>query len=846
MTLDAGRLVAWLVRHRARVLALAAVVFCAAAVRTAITYSDLRSDLEELLPRTAPAVSAMDTLRERLRGLRHLGIVVDTGRPQNLAAANRFVDDLRHRIEHYPSDLVGEVKSDVVREQAFAKTYLLQLMDLDDVRGLKRAVEARRDWEVSRALDMNLLDDDEDPPPKIPIDELRKKYLDANDLGRGYPEGRLVSDDEKTVVLLVQTAYDGTGQSGDQELLKRVRADIKDLGFPDKYAPGMRVGFAADVATRVEELEGLQADLTVSGLLVLALVIFVIVWYFGAWQAPIILGVPLMLGTVSAFALAALPPFNIRHLNSNTAFLGAIVVGNGINSGIILLARFHEERLRRSDLQGALAAALSNTWRPTLAAATAASAAYGSLVFTDFRGFNQFGWIGGLGMLLCWAVTMMLVPPLVAIFGRRLGPPRASQRPPKPRQPGLLARLLLSKPRTVVAVTGLCTLMAALGLGRRTSDWIEYDLSQLRRRDSWMSGERYWGAKMDNTLGRYLTPSVVMANTPEQAERLKKRLEALAAQGRAGDLIDRVQTASSLLRPTRFEAVKEARAIKEALTPKLMSKLSDKDRNLVDQALSAASLRPLTVEDLPTSLIAGLREKSGRIDRSVLVYPKLGGGTWDSERIQAFADDVREQAAAVSPDIEAAGTVLLSSDIARALKQDGPRATGLSLLAVLGICVLAFRSRPSTKLPTTPATRGLTLAFAAISSLFLGVLLMLGGLAWTGAKLNFSNFVALPITFGIAADYSINMLKRYQAEGKLELSRVFEGTGSAVALCSATTIIGFGSLLVAQNRALFSFGVFAVAGEFSCLLTAVIVLPALLLLRERARRRSHAAERTAT
>ena len=32
-------------------------------------------------------------------------------------------------------------------------------------------------------------------------------------------------------------------------------------------------------------------------------------------------------------------------------------------------------------------------------------------------------------------------------------------------------------------------------------------------------------------------------------------------------------------------------------------------------------------------------------------------------------------------------------------------------------------------------------------------------------KLNFSNFVALPITFGISADYSINMLRRFQSEG---------------------------------------------------------------------------------
>lgn len=49
-------------------------------------------------------------------------------------------------------------------------------------------------------------------------------------------------------------------------------------------------------------------------------------------------------------------------------------------------------------------------------------------------------------------------------------------------------------------------------------------------------------------------------------------------------------------------------------------------------------------------------------------------------------------------------------------------------------------------------------------------------------------------------------------------------------MCSATTIIGYGSLLLARNRALFSFGVFAVSGELTCLITAVCALPALLVL----------------
>ena len=67
-----------------------------------------------------------------------------------------------------------------------------------------------------------------------------------------------------------------------------------------------------------------------------------------------------------------------------------------------------------------------------------------------------------------------------------------------------------------------------------------------------------------------------------------------------------------------------------------------------------------------------------------------------------------------------------------------------------------------------------------------------------------------------------------------DITRAVQSTGGAVGLCSMTTIIGYGSLLFAQNQALFSFGVVAILGEIACLTTAVVVLPALLLATRRA------------
>ena len=150
-----------------------------------------------------------------------------------------------------------------------------------------------------------------------------------------------------------------------------------------------------------------------------------------------------------------------------------------------------------------------------------------------------------------------------------------------------------------------------------------------------------------------------------------------------------------------------------------------------------------------------------------------------------------------------------------------------------------------------------------------------------GIKINFVNFIAFPITFGIGVDYAVNVMARYRQELAHELAqdpgrahavdppaairaaatsttsaapspgaalrarvqaikRAVDTTGGAVALCSLTTSLGYSSLLIAKNRALSSFGAVAVSGEVSCLSTAVVVMPAALLLVLRLRSRSQA------
>ena len=137
----------------------------------------------------------------------------------------------------------------------------------------------------------------------------------------------------------------------------------------------------------------------------------------------------------------------------------------------------------------------------------------------------------------------------------------------------------------------------------------------------------------------------------------------------------------------------------------------------------------------------------------------------------------------------------------------------VSFLATLAIVALAFRDRRAT--------------LRVILSLLVGVFWTVGLLALLKVKLNFLNFIALPVTFGIGVDYAVNIVQRdLDLDDPLEVLR---RTGGAVILCSLTTLLGYLALVRSVNFGVRSLGTAAVVGEISCLLAAVLVLPAALV-----------------
>jgi uncharacterized protein len=806
------------------IVTLGALLFASTLPFAVRLYGDLRTDLRELLPQGAPSAVALQELERRVGGLASLAVVVRT---DDLKAGERFVDALAARLSKLPRHLVARTFWRIDEEKAFFDAHGALYADTKDLEEF-RSVLRDRIAAAKRAANPLLVDLEEEPKKTDPDPGLEDTIVRVRSaFGRldHFIDGYLAGEGGQTLVVQVYPPGAATSLEENQHLFAAVSGVVRALD-PPSFHPSIRIGYGGEVRSVIENQENLIRDLLVSSILVLTAVAAVLVLYYRSWRSIPLLVLPLFTGVAATFAVSR---WIIHYLNPNTAFLGSIIVGNGINAGIILLARYFEERRRGTEVGQALPCALKTTWVATFAASAAAAASYASLGAVSFRGFNQFGFIGTAGMLLCWVTTYLMMPPLIVI-SERVRPLREKKRS---RITGWVAgpyATALTRHTGWVMVTSLVIVAAALwGMWRFVQQPIQYDFQQLGSRKGQIDGAAYWDTHVDAVLQSYQTPTVVLTDSPEKAESVGAAIEEVRQRQGADGTIDSVATLQRLVpdeQPRKIELLREIfrlvspRPGRPGLVDERIARALPADlRPTLLRLRERTQLRPVTLAEVPHRLKLPFHEKDGKSGRLVLVFPTLQTDSHHGKAQIAHAKIVRRAALKADPKALIAGQIVLTSDIVDSITKEGGFAAALSFLAVAALTILVMRSiRDSAWV---------------VSSLCVGVLWMFGALGALGLRLNFVNFAVLPITFGIGVDYAVNFYQRYrQSSGVLESLTT---SGGAVTLCSATTIIGYATLVTADSMAIQSFGLTAVIGELTCLSAALFALPAVLAWRDRRR-----------
>ncbi len=771
----------------------------------------LRTSFAELLPSGDPAVQALKRTEGRVGDLNLLTVGIRSpDRAANLAYAKILTEALRA----LPQSRIGLVAYNVLDLRKFFRDHrwlYASEADLETARDRLRTEITRRKNPMFVPLD-----DETDGGGDT---ELRNK-LEHNPLAQRFPDGYFVNGDVAWVLVLPTGGL--FDENAGETLVTTVNAFVA-AHPPQSFNPAMRVDSLGPVVVGLENRHAIEQDIKGVTLFCTVVIALSIIFYFRGLSAIILVVFPAAWGTAIAFACGELV---FGYLNSSTAFLGTIILGNGINHAIILLSRYRENRARadrhapgdarvRDD---ALPAAIATTARPTLTAALAASASYLALGTTSFRGFSQFGVMAAVGSLACWLATFTLLPAWLTVWAAARH--RTAAAVPLSLRP--VAAAIAGRPRTLLIASATFTVAALFGFQHFARAPFEYDFRKLRADIARDPERKQMDDNLNQLLGRWHSPTVVLADRLDQVEEIRDTIRARDAGPR--HLIGNILTVYDVLpgdpaaQQRKLQLLAEIRKLARDPAIEL---LPPKERDDVARLTPPDDLRPLAPQDLPPLARRPFTENDGTIGRLVLVYhAEKNVSMWDGHDLLAIARVLERLPLPDGSTIETSGTPMVFGAMLRSVLHDGPRATLISLLLVAALITVLVRPARS--------------AAIAVATLCLGVLWMVGAAGLARVHVTFLNFLALPITFGVGGEYAINVVARWRREGSAV--RAVESVGGAVLLCSWTTIVGYGSLLAAHSQALRGFGAMAVLGEIACLLAAVVAMPVCLSLFVRSER----------
>ena len=261
--------------------------------------------------------------------------------------------------------------------------------------------------------------------------------------------------------------------------------------------------------------------------------------------------------------------------------------------------------------------------------------------------------------------------------------------------------------------------------------------------------------------------------------------------------------------------------IRALLDDPALDDLDDKERARAARAAPARRPRAITVARSAAERCASkFTEKDGRVGYLIAIRPANQLDEWNGHDLIRFATAVRELHLPDGETVTTSGASVIFADIVdvdrarRPARHRGRRRAASSSWSSCSSAGTAARS------PCWSRTRRRLAADGR-------------GVRAARPQVNFLDFVALPITLGLGIDYAINVAHRHDTEEIPDPITTLRTSGSAVFVCSLTTMIGYGSLLVSENLAIRGFGTASLIGEVTCLLTALVLVPALLAVGNR-------------
>jgi len=488
-----------------------------------------------------------------------------------------------------------------------------------------------------------------------------------------------------------------------------------------------------------------------------------------------------------------------------TSVLSVILFGMGIDYGIHFYARYLEMRSAGQTVDQALFGTYDKTGTAIMVSGLTTALSLFVLMVARFRGFSEFGFIAGMGIILALFCMLFVLPALVVIFENwswiLINPQMsAGGNSSSPRHFPLA--------RTVVIV-GMLIAVAVVVNYRHLH--FQYNFGKLE--PTFKKYKNFWYIIGRAGQGHKRNPAYLLAGNRQQVKAIADTLRQRMRSDTTSPTILDVEALPERFPDTKEQARRKLQKIAHIRSLLDNSVIRSQNNKFLDTLRQAAqTTKPLRMSQIPNFFKNKFTTKNGKVGNFVIVYPSVELA--NSRNSIAFTKDVGEVTLAGGKKVYAASTSIIGAQIMELLQRESPWLVGGTLGMVFIVMLFSFRSFKWT--------------FIALAPLIIGMLSLFGIMMLAGMKLNLYNLIVLPAILGVGEDNGVHIASRYREEGHNSMWEVLSSTGQHITIGSVTTMLGFSGLLFTNHPGLQSMGAVAITGIGMTLITALVFLPALI------------------
>lgn len=767
----------------------------------------------DLISQDLQAVKDVKRVVDMVGGAGHLIIGVRGSDEATIKGVADDINDMLVADKAHIRHVTYKLSTEFIRQKA---PMFVDTKDLEEVRrqGMLKIKDA-----IRRASPF-FVEIKETKPYEHTLDPIIDKYKKVGK--KSIADDYYISEDKQMVLLVVKPMWDGNelGKTGElvEDLRQKLAAYSKNnkRGVqlaeeydrePHKEKSKVGFGFTGSYKTSYDDSFEMKESLVPTSTISFFGVLAVLLAFLGRRLGAVLLMTGgMMAGLAITFGFTYLA---VGQLNMITSILGGILMGQGIDFGIHLVYRIRYYLGQGEEWDSAVQLAVQNAGLAALVSATASAGSFFALLFSEFRGFSQFGLLAGVGTYLIGTAIFVAVPAVLVLLGRHWPKVPAMicglQPPDRPRD-GHERRI--PWPRVLLGVTGTAVLVLTWFA---PSVHFEYNTRAL------MVEQQPSVRLQDEVAARFqMSADPVAIYTKDLADAKKVHAELYPLDRKKYSTVDQVLSIYTFVPPADQQA-RNAKVLadwKTDLADIDLESVPPEHQEKYKMLLGYLDTKPYDLAGLPglyreqfTHLPTTKAENHGWL---TFVYPVVD--LWDGKQMLKFADEIEEIHTKDGSTFRAAGLPILFAHLAKIVLFDGKMSMILTGLLLLVLLYFDFRSLRS--------------ALVALLPLVAGMGTMLGVMALAGWSMNFMNIVVFPIVFGVGISHGVYLMHRFnEGTSPFEALRT---VGLPVAASTITTLAGWAGLLWAGHKGLKSMGILACVGMTATLLVSFTVMPAML------------------